>query len=679
MPMTKIGGDPFIDPPPVSFPKVWVEIPPFSTRTKQANRGEQQPTAPTNLTGFTTINKTVLPASTHGIPQDLHVSLSLTLPSNDSAQPYTVDASGFLSKKGQPSASNVWCAPGSLSIPGSKAMYTLVSLTFHHPSKVADASSQYDEGGHFTSLLRHIGSSSVLAYNDLRSSIIQPAAIKQQEEFYAGNTRSKTTQKSAYAVYYLLGGEQVQEELYHQQLHHLAHHFGITVDPESPTSHLPSRISLSAFLDADLQPRPLPQDSEVLPNTFNARFQQGYQRPKPKAKFLEKGNVVSRPVSSPLQPPSHYILQDPSEQFYLQEKEDLEMPIVFSPLLEDTQPTISLLISPPAVVLQAYKWDQHAVQSLALWDNASSDSEDEETAAFAMDDDAVANHSPAAEAMLLHLENLSLSSNNPGASQEYGFQYYKGEKLKMILVASTEDIQNPLGNWESCGSDWLGIPCWTKDDKASGWLRKDALKFEVVGQWGFESMDPVSVIQFNRSLAPDDALAQAVKLVRIQLLIQYWATKFLEEVDQMLESGLLAADTVISFVLAPFQTFHITEHDPQNSSNWRSFTPSDWLVLSPLISPNNGNQLETISGTDGSFDPEWRAKDNPWMVKSIRMLRAFQHYVMWKTRGTVLVSNFEGWLEDIVHDGEPQFILILNHPKYHRLETTNINVSGLLN
>jgi hypothetical protein len=114
-----------------------------------------------------------------------------------------------------------WDTPETLSIPGTHAYYTLVSLTFHQASPVATADPFPDPGGHFSSLLRHIGASDVLAYDDLRNPVLQPATAKQNKEFTTGNMRHAL----AAAIYYLVGGEATQEALYQQHLEYLNTHF----------------------------------------------------------------------------------------------------------------------------------------------------------------------------------------------------------------------------------------------------------------------------------------------------------------------------------------------------------------------------------------------------------------------------------------------------------------------
>src|SRR5258707_5606033 len=93
--------------------------------------------------------------------------------------------------------------PESLYIPGTRAYYTLVSLTFHHAQRVPTPTPYPGEAGHFTSWLHHIGGSDVLAYNDLDGGIWHPATPKQSKEFSSGKMRHAP----AAAIYYLVGGE----------------------------------------------------------------------------------------------------------------------------------------------------------------------------------------------------------------------------------------------------------------------------------------------------------------------------------------------------------------------------------------------------------------------------------------------------------------------------------------
>ena len=149
-----------------------------------------------------------------------------------------------------------WDTPETLSIPGTHAYYTLVSLTFHQSSPIATADPFPDPGGHFSSLLRHIGASDVLVYNDLRNPVFQPATTKQKKDFTTGNMRHAPVA----AIYYLVGGEATQKALYQQHLEYLNTHFGISIQPPSHTGQWswPSTASLSPPIPGNFRELPYP-------------------------------------------------------------------------------------------------------------------------------------------------------------------------------------------------------------------------------------------------------------------------------------------------------------------------------------------------------------------------------------------------------------------------------------
>jgi hypothetical protein len=59
------------------------------------------------------------------------------------------------------------------------------------------------DAGHFSSLLRHIGGSDVLAYDGLMSPVFQPATAKQNKDISTGMMRHAPVA----AIYYLVEGE----------------------------------------------------------------------------------------------------------------------------------------------------------------------------------------------------------------------------------------------------------------------------------------------------------------------------------------------------------------------------------------------------------------------------------------------------------------------------------------
>ncbi len=67
-------------------------------------------------------------------------------------------------------------------IPESSSYYTLVALVHHRAQKTATAG-DFEPGGHYTSILRHIGSKHILFYDDAaNNAIIREASAKAAAE-----------------------------------------------------------------------------------------------------------------------------------------------------------------------------------------------------------------------------------------------------------------------------------------------------------------------------------------------------------------------------------------------------------------------------------------------------------------------------------------------------------------
>ena len=80
----------------------------------------------------------------------------------------------------------------------------MVALVYHRTQKTATAG-PLEEGGHYTSLLCHIGSKHVLFYDDAANgAVIKQASAKAVAEFKMERTQRKAP---IAAVYYLVGGE----------------------------------------------------------------------------------------------------------------------------------------------------------------------------------------------------------------------------------------------------------------------------------------------------------------------------------------------------------------------------------------------------------------------------------------------------------------------------------------
>lgn len=180
-----------------------------------------------------------------------------------------------------------WDAPERIDIPGSSAYYTLVSVTFHTQQKVPGAIKQYSPSGHFTSWIRHIGSTTTLSYDDV-ASIIQPLPERSQQQFNEGVYRNK--KGVSCLVYYLVGGESIQNALYQDQLAYIKHHFGIQIThPIIPGSSFNSRWPSSGSLASTISVSFGLQDIQTTQSHFSLspshnyclEFKQGYRPPGP--------------------------------------------------------------------------------------------------------------------------------------------------------------------------------------------------------------------------------------------------------------------------------------------------------------------------------------------------------------------------------------------------------------
>jgi hypothetical protein len=78
-----------------------------------------------------------------------------------------------------------------------------------------------------------------------------------------------------------------------------------------------------------------------------------------------------------------------------------------------------------------------------------------------------------------------------------------------------------------------------------------------------------------------------------------------------------------------------------SNDNLRGYTNSPYLLVSPLLQPLDGQKLVKVSGTVGDVDSEWR-EPSPDLQRITRTLDAFQHFVMMKTQGKLLISDLQG-------------------------------------
>lgn len=132
-----------------------------------------------------------------------------------------------------------------------------------------------------------------MAYNDLshpERGLIEPVSEKGTREFKSGNMRHHP----AAAIYYLMGGEAVQDALYNERLNSIKHQYGITIHSSHDPSFIwPDKVTLSPFLTGSFAQLP---DTTSLQATFQSvphlrhriELQQGYQPPRPQPKFAGK-------------------------------------------------------------------------------------------------------------------------------------------------------------------------------------------------------------------------------------------------------------------------------------------------------------------------------------------------------------------------------------------------------
>jgi len=269
-------------------------------------------------------------------------------------------------------------------VPDSSAYYTLVSLTFHHSQKAPGASEPYGASGHFTSWLRHIGGSTVLGYDDM-TPVITPLAERSQQQFGDGSYRTK--RGLSCAVYYLVGGEAIQNALYQEQLAYINHHFGVNIlhsttpgDPSNP--RWPSKASLSKEVQGSfaLQPIQSTQSHFSLSptQTFRLEFQQGYSPPKPSMKRINpSGQLQHIPAHIPAW---QYTPRDPTEahlSWIFDGGDDVPRRTVLSEALVLQPGAMDLLSSSPLLTNQTLLWNLEPMLGLDLWKVHTEDMEED--------------------------------------------------------------------------------------------------------------------------------------------------------------------------------------------------------------------------------------------------------------------------------------------------------------
>jgi hypothetical protein len=222
-------------------------------------------------------------------------------------------------------------------------------------------------------MLRHIGSSDVLVYDDIRNPIFQPATTKQNRDFHNGRMRHAPVA----ALYYLVGGEATQEALYQQHLEYLHTHFGISIQPPTHTDQWewPSSATLSPHIPGNF--RALPYSivgahfNTIHHKSHHIVLKQGYSAPKPKPRFT---GVQTSHLSTPQGSGWQYTPIDPTEQFFTQAKGTAQpkRQIVLD-ALPCIPSTINLFAISARIEEGLVEWDMDNLVDLSLWGSSQED------------------------------------------------------------------------------------------------------------------------------------------------------------------------------------------------------------------------------------------------------------------------------------------------------------------
>lgn len=95
-----------------------------------------------------------------------------------------------------------------------------------------------------------------------------------------------------------------------------------------------------------------------------------------------------------------------------------------------------------------------------------------------------------------------------------------------------------------------------------------------------------------------------------------------------------------AFQFAPLYSIRVVEYQKMHSLY--PYIRSPYLLVSPLIRPAPGHELEKISDTVGKVDYKWRDSPDPYISRITRTLDAFQHFVLMKTKECLLISDLQG-------------------------------------
>jgi hypothetical protein len=79
--------------------------------------------------------------------------------------------------------------------------------------------------------------------------------------------------------------------------------------------------------------------------------------------------------------------------------------------------------------------------------------------------------------------------------------------------------------------------------------------------------------------------------------------------------------------------------------NLSLYMRSKYLLMSPYL---EGSNFEKISGDTGEIAPDWREKGGK-LQRITRTLDAFQHYVVTKSDGKLLIGDLQGNIQQLLY------------------------------
>lgn len=237
----------------------------------------------------------------------------------------------------------------------------------------------YPDSGHFDCWIRHIGGSTVLHYDDM-DPMIEPLFQRSQTMFYEGNFRAK--RGPCYAVYYLMGGEAIQDSLYQERLGFLSSHYGITITHSNsllePSQRWPNKVQLASSIPGDFGSLPsayIQAHFSLAPQqNHRIELQRGFKPPKPRMLIRNLQGEIQQ--ASQTDPTWENISGDPTEAFRTAVQDTAPMPRrIVSETLDLCHGTVNLYDNGPAPAPFPFQWTPLQMQRLDLWGHESEDME----------------------------------------------------------------------------------------------------------------------------------------------------------------------------------------------------------------------------------------------------------------------------------------------------------------